>query len=88
MDSRLSVAADYTTYSPRRLGPEPPVAHAGTMRTDQSTAVRFRLVAIVFLCIGLLSGALITEIKQNISINYHDGRPAVHCFGLPGSLGP
>jgi hypothetical protein len=73
------MAADYT---------QRPAAHTRTVSPDQSTAVRFRLVAIVFLCIGLLSGGLITEIKQNISISYHDGSPAERCFGLQSSFGP
>jgi hypothetical protein len=35
-----------------------------------------------------LSGGLITEIKHNISISHHDGRPAERCFGLQSSFGP
>jgi hypothetical protein len=77
------MAADYTIRSQQR-----PAAHTGTVSPDQITAVRFRLVAIVFLCIGLLSGGLITEIKQNISISYHDGRLAERCFGFQSSFGP
>jgi hypothetical protein len=53
---------------------------------DQSPAVHIRFVAIVFLCIGLLFGGLITQIKQNISIHYRDGRAAVRCLELPGSF--
>jgi hypothetical protein len=77
------MAADYTIRSQQRLA-----AHTGTVSPDQSTAVRFRLVAIVFLCIGLLSGGLIAEIKQNISISYHRGGPAPERrFGLQSSFG-
>jgi hypothetical protein len=36
----------------------------------------------------VLSGGLITEMKHNISISYHDGRPAERCFGLQSSFGP
>jgi hypothetical protein len=77
------MAADYTIRSQQRFA-----AHTGAVSPDQSEAVRFRLVAIVFLCIGLLSGGLITEIKQNISISYHRGGPAERCFGLQSSFGP
>ena len=52
-----------------------------TVATPEPATARTKLV--VMFCAGLLFGALLVQIKENVSSHYHPG-PMIRCFDLKG----